>query len=96
MVVSVRPDVDQTGAHRVTERRPRQGHTAVRELDASLEEVGGDVQRHRDAVLDEHGYGDVGEVGGAVVERDRHHRLGLSLAQRRDPIGQRHHARLRS
>ncbi len=59
---------------------------------AALDELGGDVERGGNAVLDQHRQREVGEVGGAVVEGDRDRGLarGGRVSEAREPVGQRH------
>ena len=62
----------------------------------AFDEVGGDVERDRHPVLDQHRQRDLGEVGGAVVEGDRHHRLPrrVRVGEASQPVGEGHDGRL--
>ena len=96
VVMGVRPDLDQAGRERVGERRPRQRSAAAGERRATFEEVGGDVQRRGHAMLHEHGHREVGEVGGAVVERDRDDGIAtrVRIGDAREAVGEGHDVRV--
>ena len=92
--VGVRSDVDQSSRARVAQRGPRHRPAARRHRDLPVDEPGGEVQRGRHPVPLEDGNRELGEVGGAVVERDHDRRVGRALAGRggqlRERTGERH------
>ena len=75
------PIGDEAGGVGVAQGGPRQDRPSSRNDRPCVDEVGGQVERDREAVLDQDRQRLLDEVGGAVVEGDHHRRVvGLGRA----------------